>query len=175
MKPRAVETICDCLKIGFLIVGMGQSSMRELILLSATKCDRWLNFVRKVESIQHAKKDISAPILIEIDSFQGNCHKCGNTDTLPQSVGVRAKEGQRSVNVRSVGKDIMESVRHKVSHHPTEIHRREDGKMMKKEMAREHRRVANPKVETKGKAGKGKERKERTTSHQWQFVPHPYS
>ena len=77
MKPRAVETICDCLKIGFLIVGMGQSSMRELILLSATKCDRWFNFVRKVESIEHAKKDISAPILIEIDSFQGNCHKCG--------------------------------------------------------------------------------------------------
>ena len=58
-----------------------------------------------------------------------------NTDTLPQSVGVRAKEGQGSLNVPSVEKDIMDSVGH---NHPTKIHRKEDGKVIEKEMAREH-------------------------------------
>ena len=65
--------------------------------------------------------------------------------------------------MRSVEKDILDSVGHEATHHPTEIHRKEDGKVMEKDMAREHRRVASPKeekVETKGKE-KVKERKER--------------
>ena len=81
---------------------MCQSSMKEHLSLSATKCDNQTNFVREVESIEYAKKTISAPTPIRINSFQGNCHKCGNTDTPPKSVGVRAKEGQRSLNVRIV-------------------------------------------------------------------------
>ena len=56
---------------------MGQSSMSEHLLLSATKCDNWTNFVREIESIEHAKKTISAPTPMERDAFQGNCHKCG--------------------------------------------------------------------------------------------------
>ena len=65
--------------------------MREHLSLSATKCDRWSNFVGEVESIEHAKKTINAPTPMEIDSFQGDCHKCGKYG-LPQSVGIRATE-----------------------------------------------------------------------------------
>ena len=43
----------------------------------------------------------------------------GNTDTLPKSVGVRSKEGQRSVNARSVDKDIMNDVGHEATHQHT--------------------------------------------------------
>ena len=43
----------------------------------------------------------------------------GNTDTLPKSVGVPSKEGQRSVNARSVDKDIMNDVGHEVTHQHT--------------------------------------------------------
>ena len=46
-------------------------------MMSATECDNWTNFVRVVESIEHAKKTISAPTPMELDAFQGNCHKCG--------------------------------------------------------------------------------------------------
>ena len=76
-ESQSRETISDCLKIGCVIAGMDQSIMREHLLLSATKCDSWSNFVREVESIEHAKKTISAPTPMEIDSIQGNCLKCG--------------------------------------------------------------------------------------------------
>ena len=46
-------------------------------MTSATKCDSWTNFVREIESIEHAKKIISAPTPMDLDAFQGNCHKCG--------------------------------------------------------------------------------------------------
>ena len=46
--------------------------------MSATKCDSWTNFVREIESIEHARKTITAPTPMEIDACQGNCHKCGN-------------------------------------------------------------------------------------------------
>ena len=55
-------------------------------------------------------------------------------------------------------KDIMDNVEHEATHHHTKI---QDGKVVEKEMAKEHRRVASPeedKVEPKGKA-KVKERK----------------
>ena len=67
-------------------------------------------------------------------------------------------EGQRSLNARSVEKDIMDSVGHEATHHLKNTHRKEDGKVIEKGMAMEHRRVASPKeekVEPKGK-GKGK-------------------
>ena len=84
---------------------------------------------------------------------------------MPKCAGVRAKEGQRSLNVRSVEKDIMDNVGHKATHHHIKIHRKEDGKVVAKEMAKEHRRVASPKekVEPKGKA-KVKERKDNVST-----------
>ena len=76
-QAQSRETISDSLKIGCVIAGMGQNSMREHLLMSATKCDSWTNFVREIESIEHARKPITAPTPTEIDAFQGNCHKCG--------------------------------------------------------------------------------------------------
>ena len=72
-EAQSRETICDSLKIGCVIAGMGQNSMSEHLLMSATGT----NFVREIESIEHAKKTITAPTPMEIDVFQGNCHKCG--------------------------------------------------------------------------------------------------
>ena len=39
--------------------------------------ESWTNFVREMESIEHARKTITAPTPMELDAFQGNCHKCG--------------------------------------------------------------------------------------------------
>ena len=107
--------------------------------LSATKCDSWLKFGREVESVEHVKKTISAPTLVEIDSFQGNCHI---------SKECRSSRRGREGSVRAVWKKT------------SLIHRKKDGKVKEKEMDREHRRAASPKeekVEPKGKAkGKGK-------------------
>ena len=76
-EAQSRETISDSLKIGGVIAGMGQNSMKEHLLMSATKCDSWTNFVRKIESIEHARKTITAPTPMELDAFQGYCHKCG--------------------------------------------------------------------------------------------------
>ena len=71
----------------------------------------------------------------KLTHFKVTATSAENTDTLPKSVGVRAKEGQISLNARSVEKDIMDN-------HHTKIHKKEDGKVVEKEMAKEHRRVA---------------------------------
>ena len=76
-EVQSCETISDFLKIGCVHRWNGQSSMREHLLLRATKCDSWSKFVREVESIELAKNTISAPTPMEIDSFQVNCNKCG--------------------------------------------------------------------------------------------------
>ena len=55
-EAQSRVTISDSLKIGCVIAGMGQNSMKEHLLMSATKCDSWTNFVREIESIEHAKK-----------------------------------------------------------------------------------------------------------------------
>ena len=72
-EAQSRETISDSLKIGCVIAGMGQNSVREHFLMSATKCDSWTNFVREIESIEHARKTITAPTPMEIGAF----HKCG--------------------------------------------------------------------------------------------------
>ena len=76
-EAQSRETISDSLKFGCVIAGMGQNSMGEHLLMSATKCDSWTNFVREIESIVHARQTIAAPTPMVLDVFQGNCHKCG--------------------------------------------------------------------------------------------------
>ena len=49
----------------------------------------------------------------------------------------------------------MDTVGHEATHHPTKIHRKEDGEVVEKEMAKEHRRVASPKGGKGGALGKG--------------------
>ena len=78
----------------------------------------------------------------------------GKTDTLRKNVEVRIMEGQRNFNVRSVERNIVDSVGQGVARHPKKIHRKEDGKETQKETAREPRKVESSewkKAETKGK------------------------
>ena len=86
-EAQSHEAISDSLKIGFVNAGMSQSSV---LLLSNTKCDSWPNFVREVETIEHAKRTISAPTPMESDALHGVCHKCGK-------YGHTAKECRSSI------------------------------------------------------------------------------
>ena len=101
-EAQSRETITDSLKIGCVIAGMGQSSMREHLLLSATKCDSWTNFVREVESIEHAKKPSEHRRRWKLTHFKVTATSAENTDTLRKSVRIRAMEGQKSLSVRRV-------------------------------------------------------------------------
>ena len=74
---RESETISDSLKFGCVVSGMGQSSIREQNFVQCHQVRNWTNFVWEIESIEHAKKTISAPTPMELDVFQGNSHKCG--------------------------------------------------------------------------------------------------
>ena len=75
-EAQSRETISDSLKIGCVIAGIGQNNMKEHHLMSATNCYNWTNFIREIESIEHARKTIIAPTPMDLDAFQGNCHKC---------------------------------------------------------------------------------------------------
>ena len=150
-EAQSRETISDSLKIGCVIAGMGQNSMKEHLLMSATKCGSWTNFVREIESIEHTRKTT-----MDLDAFRGNCHKCGSTNTLRKNVGIRAMEGQRNLNVHKVERNIMDSAGYEATHLPTKIHRKEDGKETEKETAREPRKVESSKVEKAETMGKEK-------------------
>ena len=56
-------------------------------------------------------------------------------------------EGQRSLNVRNVERNIMDRVGHGATHHPTKTQRREDGKVTEEETAREPRNLESSKRE----------------------------
>ena len=88
--------------------------------------------------------------------FKETATIAGSTDTLQKNVGVRAMEGQRSLNVHNVERNIMDSVGHGATHHPTKIHRKEDGKETDKETAREPRKVESSKEEKAATMGKEK-------------------
>ena len=116
-------------------------------MLSATKCDSWSNFVREVESIEHAKKTISAPTPIDIDSFQGHIHKCGKYGHAAEC-RKSSHGGAEKPQCAQCGENIMDSICWTRSFTSSQ-----DGKKIEKEMAREHRRVASlkeEKVEPKG-------------------------
>ena len=65
-------------------------------------------------------------------------------------------EEQRSLNVRIVERNIMDSVGHGATHHPTKTHRKENGKVTEKETAREPRKVESSMQGKGGYQGKGK-------------------
>ena len=75
-EAQSRETISDSLKICCVIAGVGQNSMKEHLLMSATKCDSWTNFV-KSSRLSTQEKTIIAPTPMDLDAFQGNCHKSG--------------------------------------------------------------------------------------------------
>ena len=104
-EAQSRETIGDSWKIVCVTAGMGQSSMRERLLLSATMCDSWSNFVREVEAIEHAKKTISAPTPIGIDAFQGVCHKSGKYGHAAKECRSSIQGGAEKPQLRAVWKE----------------------------------------------------------------------
>ena len=150
-EAQSRETISDSLKIGCVIAGMGQNSMREHLLMSATKCDSWTNFVREMESIEHAKKPSLHRHRWSLMHFKET---------------VTTMEGQRSLNVHNAERNIKDSVGYGATHHPTKIHRKEDGKETEKETAREPRKVEGSKEEKAETMGKDKveERKDNVST-----------
>ena len=105
-EAQSRETMSDSLKIDCVIAGMGHSSMREHLLLSATKCDSWSNsnFGREVESIEHATKTISAPTPMEINSFQFNCHECGKYGHTVKECRSSSQAGAEKLQCAQCGK-----------------------------------------------------------------------
>ena len=73
-EAQSRETISDSLKIGCVVASMGQNSTKEHLLMSATTCDRWTNFVREIES----KETVTS---------------AGSMDTLRKNIGGRTIEG----------------------------------------------------------------------------------
>ena len=166
-EAQSRETISDSLKVGCVTAGMDQNDMKEHLLMSATKCDSWTNFVREVESIEHARKTITAPTPTELDTFQGNCHKCGKYGHTAKGCRSSSHGWAEKALVCAVWKkNIMDNVGHGATRHPTKIHRNEDGKETEKETARERRRVASPKKEKAETIGKKKveERKDNVST-----------
>ena len=130
--------------------------------MSATKCDSWTNLVREIESIEHARKTITASTPMDLDAFQGTCHNVRDVwDTPRKNVGVRTMERQRNLHVHNVERNIMESVGQGVTHHPKKTHRKEDGKETEKETAREPRKVESSEVEKAETIGKEKVKERR--------------
>ena len=130
--------------------------MREHLLLSATKCDGCTNFVREVESIEHAKKTVSGPTPMEIDSFQGKCHKCGKYGHTAKECRDSSHGGAEKPQCALCRKNIMDSVGHGATRHPTKIHRKEDGKVTEKGNGKRTQKGGTSKGGKGGNQGKGK-------------------
>ena len=99
----------------------------------------------EIESIEHARKAITAPTPMELVHSKETVTRAGSTVTLRKNVGVRAKH--RSLNVHHVERNAMDSVGYGATHHPTKIHRKEDGKETEKETAKEPRKMESSKEE----------------------------
>ena len=95
---------------------------------------------------------------MELDALQENCHKCGKYGRIAKEFRSSSHGGQRSLNVHNVERNIMDSVGYGVTHHPTQIHRNEDGNVTEKEMRREPSRVQSPKGGKGGNQGTGKDK-----------------
>ena len=165
-EAQSRETISDSLKIGCVIASMGQNSMKDHLLMSATKCDSWKNlFERLIRSSTQEKPSLHRHRWILMHSKE-IVTSAGSVDTLRKNVGVRTMEGQRNLNVHNVERNIMDSVGQGVTDHPTKKFRKEDGKETGKETAREPRKVESSKEEKAQTMGKEKvkERKDNVST-----------
>ena len=68
--------------------------------------------------------------------------------------------------MRSVEKDIMDNNGHEATHHHTKIHKKEDGKVVEKEMAKEHNNGGKSKGGKGGTQGKGKGKGKKASTSQ---------
>ena len=160
-EAQSRETISDSLKIGCVIAGIGQNNMKEHHLMSATNCYNWTNFVREIESIEHARKTITAPTPMDLDAFQGNCHKCakyGHRERMSEFEPWRGIETSMCTMWKETSWTVLDKELHS---HPIKIHRKEDGKETEMETAREPRKVESSEVEKAETMGKEKVKERR--------------
>ena len=155
-EAQSREKISDTLKIGCVIAGMGQNSVSEHLLISATKCDSWTNFVREIESIEHARKTITAPTPVELDAFQGNCHTCGKYGHTAKECGSSSHGGAEKPQCAQCGKKHHGQcwIRSYTSSHKDS--QKGGWKGDRKETAREPRKVESSKEENAETMGKEK-------------------
>ena len=116
------------------------------------------------EPNEHARKTITAPTPMEIEAFQGNCHKCGKYGHTAKECRSLSHGGAEKPQCAQCG--IMDTVRHGATPHPTKTHRKEDGKVTEKETTREPRKVESSKEEKAETEGKEKveERKDNVST-----------
>jgi hypothetical protein len=80
-EREAGELISDKLKIGVVVKGLPKGSLKEHMLLAASKAKSYAEFVRELEAIELAKnslKNTAQPMSIDnVDnSFKGKCSYC---------------------------------------------------------------------------------------------------
>ena len=132
--------------------------------MSATKCDSWTNFVREIESIEHARKTITAPTPMDLGAFQGTCHKCGKYGHIGKECRSSNHGGAEKRQCAQCGKKHHGQCWTRSYTSSNKVNRKEDGKETEKETAREPRKVESSKVEMTETMGKKKVKERRTTS-----------
>ena len=70
------ETMSDKMKIGVVVKGLHNTSLKEHMLLAASKATSYVEFAKELESIETAKKTLQGPQPMAIDEFQGHCGYC---------------------------------------------------------------------------------------------------
>ena len=76
-ENQSGEAVSDALKIGCVVKGLEQSTLKEHLIAAAAKVTTWPTFIREVESIEIAKRTAAGPSAMQIDMLHGKCHKCG--------------------------------------------------------------------------------------------------
>ena len=129
--------------------------------MSVTKkrqLDKVISFER-LNQTEHATKTVTAPTPMEIDAFQGNCHKCGNYGHTAKECRSFDLWRSRDASMCVMWKrNIMDSVGHVAAHHLTKTHRKEDGKATEKENGKGTGKLKGGKGGNQGK-GKGEGKK----------------
>ena len=87
--------------------------------MSATKCDSWTNFVREIESIEHARKTITAPTPMEIDAYQGKLAQT-HCERMPESEPWRGIEASMCAMWKETSWTVLDTELHIIPHRPTE-------------------------------------------------------
>ena len=76
-----------------------------------------------------ASKTITALTPMELDTFQGHCLKCGKYGNTAKECRNSSHGGAEKPQCALCGKNIMDSVGHGATRHPTKVPRKEGGKV----------------------------------------------
>ena len=64
-------------------------------------------FVREIESIEHAKKTNTAPTPMDLDASQGNCHKCGKYGTATDGGTIQRDHASSIQGISAASRGIL--------------------------------------------------------------------